>query len=212
LLDSPLFPADSELSVNDPLRSPKQFAKKEEKKTKTKKTFKQVQVQMQEKGSPLSPVSHRHSLTDTLKNLIPESKPHISKTFAKVLSSQLAGPNCVVIIVVDVVDVANEQKPETSAVTALHGQVADLTARVVELDRTQTHMATRLERIIFSMHNGFVDKKYVSIAGRIANVIPLVDLQCLWELMHVYLSSTSLPGTCCRRTREWTRCCWPSPS
>jgi hypothetical protein len=94
LLDSPLFPADSELSVNDPLRSPKQFAKKEEKKTKTKtKTFKQVQVQMQEKGSPLSPVSHRHSLTDTLKNLIPESKPHISKTFAKVLSSLLADPN-----------------------------------------------------------------------------------------------------------------------
>jgi hypothetical protein len=54
-------------------------------------------------------------------------------------------------------------------VTALHGQVADLTARVVELDRTQTHMATRLERIIFSLHNGFVDKKYVSLPAPAAS-------------------------------------------
>ncbi len=47
--------------------------------------------------------------------------------------------------------------------TALHSQVAELTSRVAELDRTQTHMATRLERIIFSLHNGFVDKKYADL-------------------------------------------------
>lgn len=131
LLDSPLFPAgsESEVATTDPLGAHKQA--KPAKATKAAKTDKKKKSD----DKPFSPSSHRHSLADTLKHLIPESKPHVSKSPAK--------------------------KPESPAVTALHSQVAELTARVAELDRTQTHMATRLERIIFSLHNGFVDKKNV---------------------------------------------------
>jgi hypothetical protein len=80
LLDSPLFPAgsESEVATSDPLGAHKQA--KPAKATKAAKPDKKKKSD----DKPFSPSSHRHSLADTLKHLIPESKPHGNKPTAKV--------------------------------------------------------------------------------------------------------------------------------
>ncbi len=76
------------MATTDPLGAHKQA--KPAKATKAAKPDKKKKSD----DKPFSPSSHRHSLADTLKHLIPESKPHGNKPPAKVSLSLIPNHKC----------------------------------------------------------------------------------------------------------------------
>jgi len=112
---------------------------------------------------------NRHTLAITLKQLLPDSK------------SQPKSPNA-----------PRKHEPPTAA--TLSKQLSDATKRVLELEQTQTHMAARLERIIFSLQTGFVENKLAEEERMEAVFLALAEIKQVKDILSgLLLDSDLLP-------------------